>query len=375
MKKFRLIIFLFVLFWVLSFYAALWLSPEHEYIDTHRGGALNNNFIAERAAPPYRAIFESMFENGHDGFLNSLFLLRQTSKPKMLIIGSSNAEFAFMPDELSVLFPEYEVHNIAIRESNITQMIKVIQLASLVIPPEILKKSVFVIGITFNNFFENALYKDNSPLSPSAKMPNLDKHIENNFSALLRVNDHSIEPRIPIQFLLMYERAVWPFYYAKYLSRILPPAISNLKLTPDPIEKHPDPSLAYQMALANIDACNDWTGGPDKSFKQEQFSEFGRLIKLLQSTGNRALIVKLPLRSDFENVKLFQQYQTMEESFIISQIPKNDPAIKYLDLNGKVPPFAFWDPVHADEKATPIWSHALWENWKLTPLSERKTGD
>ena len=344
------LVFSLTILWTVAFFVSFYISPEQEYIDTHRGGD-NNDF----GTIQYEASYHSMFPNGTVAFIESLFLLRQNSRPKMFIIGSSSTECAFNPQELSVLFPQYDVHNISIRESNVTQIIQEVQIVAAIIPQKVLEKSVFVVGLTYSSFFENKLYKIN-------KIPNLEKHLKVNLSTFFKLSNHSVEPRLPVSILLFYERAIWPFHYMNYLSRILPEAIKNGKLIPQPYPKQPDKSYSFDVPpgmLNNI--CNDWIGGgPEGIFKDEQFAEFRRLLELVQALKTQTLFVNMPLHPSHDSVRLNQQYQKIWKSFS----SPDSHSIQFVDLQGKMPIFAFRDTSHANPNATPMWSHLLWENWR-----------
>lgn len=83
--------------------------------------------------------------------------LCRTSKPKLLIVGASNTMIGFRPRELGPLLPRYEVHNLSIGASNMTQAHQVVRLAADILPPRVLHRSVFVVGCWYGDMIDNRL--------------------------------------------------------------------------------------------------------------------------------------------------------------------------------------------------------------------------
>jgi len=368
-----------VALWIgFAYVVSMHIGPDAERVDlytTYR----NKDF-------PKEFVEQTIYTEGTEHFIRGLHILRNTSKPKMLILGSSNAEIGFRPPEFQPLFPQYEVHNVAVRESNNTQNLQSLDMVQSMLSPEVLRSSVIVLGIWYGAFFPDRLY------GKPGKMPNLEQNVVDLASPFYRVLGNQVKPRLPVRIISLGMKATRSFLYLSYLKRWVQARWDYLTAMPLPASAKAGSELvdaflriSQNNGMAKVPrrdpgkppaataSWRTWTDCLNGEIPSEQFDALEEFAARVRTMGATLVLVDLPLPSAFREEPLWQYYRRrLPESLKRMGVPTT---VKYVDLQGMVPDDSFRDTVHSRRNWSPEWAHVLWRNWPLPEPSIQNPAD
>jgi len=291
----------------------------------------------------------------------------KTTKPKIIFIGASNTVRGFRPEQFVSYFPGYEIHNMAVSASNLSQTKRIIELAYEVMPKEAQGKSIFVLGLAY------MLLMDNKVLWHSQLM---DIENEELRFGLYQQKDGSIKPQVPQKYFSYYVKFLQPFfylnnvtssfgakikYYFEVISRVLLKS-KNPAFTPTNDERPVVDEVYKKWAL------NKWhenMGTEDDTVSEDQFMVLLDIAKLVSEHGGKLIIVDLPLPAwHQESSKHFKDYQFKKKKILsMASSLGNVYYINMQDLNNNVD---YIDSAHPSPKATYKWSR--WLSQKMSGI-------
>ena len=297
------------------------------------------------------------------------YLLRQTDRPKLLFIGGSQVGFGFRPEDLEVLFPDYEVHNLSLPVSNITEMIQVVSSIRDVLPRSVyLEKSAFVIGVWYGSFYVN------KSLWPKGYTY---FQRESERCRLFKVHGLSVEPLFSPETRFLLVHLMRPYFWCSSVVikvRALlgrSGAYGRVKAFIHDLRQNrrfdwtllwrecPVVDQAYKEAAIRQYAL---AGSPEGILYEEQFLEFTRLRNLVTSTGARMVIVNLPVPPwHMRRAPLYWDYVRRVPSELFVE-PKSG-VVDYIDLSNIFDFESFCDSTHPTRRAASIWSARLAAYW------------
>lgn len=309
----------------------------------------------------------------HDSWLEILcydsWRLRESSQPKLVILGSSNARIGFRPAELQPLFPEYEIANLSGSAANISDIRQTFELLHIVFPDEVFKKSVFAIGMFYGIYQEKG--------SPETIRVNegLLK------TGLYRREGGNIRPIVPAKYMYTLIRILRPFnflnsilvnikkYYNNFLIKIK--EMLRIKkywgneLTPhEDVNGHTSQKgyLTEEDKRWWIERHSQYKNGEDL---KKGVKELSRLCREAQKWGGTVVLIDLPLPDwHMEMSSFFKDYQKEKLNYIHKATQYD--SVHYLDLqygNGLTDEANFKDATHPKDNVTALWSKSLKERW------------
>ncbi|RJP17961.1 MAG: hypothetical protein C4520_15250 [Candidatus Abyssobacteria bacterium SURF_5] len=285
--------------------------------------------------------------------------LQRNERPKLIVLGSSNALFGFRPDELQPLFPQYEAANLSLPGSNMTDTRQVIELLEQLLPAHVKDKSLFVIGIFYGSVYGNG-HNVNEALVESR---------------LYRWNGDGIRPIVPAQRVDLLVRVLRPVLV---LNRPLKNSLSffhSLSSNRPAAAEAAPPAVIRQPSgekIVQIDR-NQWKQRTDNTdsrcrFENEErgFEELVRVCDLIQSCGGKLLLVDLPLPEWHQNVSEYhEKYQAQKQQHLAEAL--RYPSVYYVNLleNEKLcDERNYLDATHPGPVAATLWSKTLRQRWE-----------
>ncbi|HMK36647.1 MAG TPA: hypothetical protein VK463_16355 [Desulfomonilaceae bacterium] len=278
--------------------------------------------------------------------------LGHSMRPKMIFLGASNVLSGFRPTDLETLFPQYEIHNLALGNHNITRFLLEYGVIQRTLKKELLEKSVIVMGIWYGAFTEND--------GPNKKpLLNVEKIFLD--SGLYVRRDGTIGPLFPPEWMPFIVGVLRPYYFAEYLVEVAQFKNRDFGLN---FVQH---DVADELIRPKmIDYFNTWIGRTDGKLAEEQFQELVALRELVDQSSGDLVIVDLPLplwhseRSDY-----YKDYQNRKEKYLTSVT--GSPRIRYINLQedpNLTKAEAYYDGTHPNPSGALLWSKALRQSWK-----------
>ena len=295
----------------------------------------------------------------------------KTLNPKIIFIGSSNVRIGFRPEQFLTYFPDYEIHNMCVGGSNLSQVKKVIELAYEVIPQQSQNKTVFVLGLWYGNLV------DDDVLWASKTMA-----IENEQMryGLYHQKAGSIQPRIPQEFFPYYMKFLYPFLtlnqtfsgFPFYLKESFE-ALCRKILKGKGNHFVPKSTNVEDAIVSESDkerALNFWHQrlGADqyKEFKK-QWIVLENISQLILKHGGKLVIVDMPLPQWNQNrSKDFEDYQIKKDQNL--RLLSSWKDIFYINMQDLNKDEDYYDSAHCKPHATYLWSARLSKELKQIRL-------
>lgn len=335
-----LCLFFSVLLWyAVIFTFSLIIYPNKKYIDTQEVEAF--------ASEPSLVVF------GLTNFID-------TCKNKIFLMGSSDVREGFRPKELKAFFPEHEVHNLSLGASNITEVTDEFNLITLIFPADIIKKSIFVLGIWYGTFIDDQKLWQNG-------YTNIMKHEAHSF--LYKVDNKKISLTVKREILPYFTTLLKPIFVSQHfvskvyffkegISKFLQILFEDRKFDFSVFNQRAYPIINDMYNQKALMFWADFMGIKNGSLKEEQFEKFIILCKQISAFGSKLIIVDMPLPEWHRNhSSLYADYQK-KKVFFLNKIT-NFSNIYYLNIQESQPDFYFYDSVHPKPQITKFWSNTL----------------
>lgn len=275
--------------------------------------------------------------------------LGATPAPKMIFFGPSNVTSAFRPDEVRRLFPEYEVHQLALGFHNMSHARLEAGLLTRTLPPEVLRASVFVLGVWYGAFVENGHHKLFDMESVFVR------------SGLFRRGGAGVEPIARPALLPLLVHLLRPFHFAQWLWESKAGTVR-----PHQVDRFVNAPAKGREKEESLEAIEDkWLRRPDRTLADQQFEELVETARLLDAAGARLVVVDMALpRWHTEHARYLPSYQRQKERYWaqLAALPRT----RVIDLT-RVEEIsvdeAFYDLNHVTLEASVKWAEALKARW------------
>lgn len=277
-----------------------------------------------------------------------------TAAPKMIFFGPSAVTSAFRPPEIRQRYPAYEVHQLSLGWHNVTHAKLEARLMIESLPPEVLAKSVFVLGIWYGGFVENGhphLFDMEAVFLQSGLFVRQGGVV------------HPIASPAALPVLLQLMR---PFHFAQWLVE------SKLgTYRPHEFDRFVNAPARPGEKEASLKVIEDeWLRRADRTVADQQFDELVEVAKLVDRSGARLVIVDLALpRWHSEHASYLPSYAAQKEKYWAEL--KKFPRVEIVDLTGAekiVDDENYYDLNHVTIEGTAAWADALKARWS-PPLS------
>jgi hypothetical protein len=288
--------------------------------------------------------------------------LSASGKKKLIFLGSSNVEEGFRPSEIKMFCPEYEIHNLAIGASNITQLRQVADLLFSAPPAGSLDGSVFVLGIWYGSFVHDAARWKKGVTSLERELFRYRTY---------RMHNGKPVPTFGWKALPYWNLALRPvFFISGIIENLENEAFPKMKRFAAVCihERQVDFGILYgkntRDAVAEKDKkyalsyWRDYMNTPDECLVDEQFKELLALCEVLEKKKVRVILVDMPLPQwHSERSPYFRCYQRKKTEFLGKVLASM--AVTYIDLQDMGLDSDFYDSTHPVPEVTRYWSYRL----------------
>jgi hypothetical protein len=278
------------------------------------------------------------------------------SQPKLLLLGASNTMAGFKRAEVQARLPQFQVHNLAVGGSNLSQIVQVAELVREVQPAAARKQTHYVVGLWYGLFASDAARWHTPDRTPG----DTDIDIERYRYGFYRRTPIGAASLLPVGKLDAAVTLIHPYLVLDKLARDAtvsvraqlsgkPAALSDAErnarvITPAEQQKY----LAF---------WRDYMG-PSEQLADEQFERLAALVKLISKDGGSVMLVDLPIPSWHANgSSLAQQYQQRLQRALPELTAL--PGVTFLPLAVDAVDADFSDEVHPKPRVTPVWAARL----------------
>jgi hypothetical protein len=276
--------------------------------------------------------------------------------PKVLLLGSSNAQEGLRPPLLAPYVPGWEVHNLSISASNVTEAGQIVSLVDEVLPPA--APTVVVLGIWYGLFMDNQTRWKEHRSHVASEARRID---------LYRDRDGTLERRVPLVLFDAATELLRPQLLIEGATRHLEHR-TTCALFGERCIGVRDRETMKSDAAQKASMLRDWmeTMGPPP-LTDEQFLVLDQLARSLMLRGRKLLLVDLPVpRWHAAASPHLADYQGRKRRFL-------DPLIaagaSYLDLQSLDEEDDFYDLAHPRPSRTHRWNEPVGE--RLRTLVQR----
>jgi hypothetical protein len=272
----------------------------------------------------------------------------------IFLLGSSNTAQGFRPPQLQPLLPRYEIHNLAIGGSNVTQTRQIIDLVYEVLPPASKSHNIFVLGIWYGLFVDNQTRWKNGDTFID---------IEKLRSPLYKKENGQVKLCLPSRFLDYFTGLTRPYLFMDKVVQAFFPAdvIDFNEWVAHKFARRPDQDTVIlddnykKTALA---FWKDYMGSGNDGLPEDQFLMLDQLVDIIVQNRDKIIIIDLPIpKWHSENSRFFRDYQKKKKPFLEKIIAsKKARYFNYQDMDSE---FDFYDSAHPKPKIAKKWSERL----------------
>ncbi len=288
--------------------------------------------------------------------------LLRSAAPKIIFLGASNTQEGFRPDRIKVYFPLYEVHNLSIGASDLTQTKQVIELVYEMVREEDRPKVVFVLGLWYGALVENSV---------RWTTPFTDFENEQLRYGLYVKESGDIRAAIPPKLFSFYIKFLYPYlafdralgvskefvkqffedsarFLLKGQRQRSPPHLQDSKDIDSVIVDQADRKHAFKY-------WHEYMGREDDTISTEQLDVLLDIAQLVKENGSRFVIIDMPIPAwHAQQSAHFRDYQTKKKEYLFKAV--SDYGASYFDMQKFDNDFDFYDSAHPKPRTTQEWS-------------------
>ncbi|MCQ9207315.1 MAG: hypothetical protein NG740_05515 [Omnitrophica bacterium] len=302
---------------------------------------------------------KTIFQTSERYIIFALPKILSSPKKKIFFIGASNVRDGFRPKELQSVLPEYEVHNLAVSGSNITEMHDVVNILQL-LPEDLMKKSVFVIGIWYGSFVDDEKHWGTANSSVITEALRYGLYRLDSGKPKLRVKmDYLSYATVLLRPCLFLQRLITKVYvYGDRLRTFAHNLLRKKRIDFSAVFNPRRPGLDEAYKRVALRRWQDFMGTKNGSFKDEQFEKFLDLSKLVNKSGAMLLIVDMPLPEWHRRGSPYWRNYQKKKNYYINEALKLGN-VRYVDLELEIEDKDFRDSVHPQPEVTKQWGILL----------------
>jgi hypothetical protein len=225
-----------------------------------------------------------------------LFFMRDalaTPRPRVFVIGASNANVGLRPFEVQTGVPCALVNNLAVGNANVTEIGQIVDLVHAVHSPDGRSRNTFVFGIWFGLFSDSQDRWPNSLRDP----PETDIEAELYRYGFYRRAADGPQSRLPAAWLPVEGILIRPFVVAESIARQLTESLRGYFFVRPPKRTEAEREAVHFSAEDQREAAAYWYNlmGRKDDISGEEFTNFENLIERLLEARENVVVVDLPL--------------------------------------------------------------------------------
>ncbi len=344
----------------LALMAILWLAFHHVLY-----GYPNIQSVVDTDDEIFRLTHPSPLAH----LVEEFHLLSRTDRPKLVFIGGSSAEYAFRRAHLAPLFPEYEVHCLAVHGAYggrwMQETFEIMKAAFAAIPPQSRLGSVFLFGTILPTFYPASLQQTEVYFTPARiqLFPRL--YVENGTEAA---------PRFGMAATTCIHRIIRPFWI---LRRVLTIGVevndiyAGIKwLKQNESDHGADPGTEgfddienpgrVKAVLQHAKQMHQEDSSEKMHFSQESIACLDRMLTFVHDNELQCVLILLPYSDTQRDGVLNDFSQTIQG--MVAQYNGSD-TLHFLDHSSAMPTSCMYDLYHIKRSASKQYAMILRESW------------
>ena len=300
----------------------------------------------------------------HNAFIQDIWNLSNSDRPKMIFLGSSNTMFGFSRKSVQPIFPEYEVADCALPAGGVESVLQIVELIQDILPRDVLDKSVFVVGISYHLIFSH----DEGIAEPLLK------------SGLYKLKDHRILPIMSPDKIHIIIRILRPHFFIqrkwtrvkRYFPRLLNKIHQRVADGKDEGKRIDDFSVNRRLSEKRKKQLVRFHTSTFRPGDKEGFLKLLDVCEAVEKRGGKLVLLDMPLPKWYqERASLHHKYQDTKGKYLESAL--DFQCVRYINLL-KVPEFA-------EESMFRDASHVIYPNmlaqfvrdgWNVEPPVEKR---
>lgn len=312
--------------------------------------------------------------------------LARADRPQIVVLGTSVAAGAYPPALLQSRLPGFTVTNLAMPGATMTEILQLFDEARWVLPPQLLRKSVLVLGVSYTSFcpdvvrYQCVAASKRAWWKPPGVVTNVRKAADRS-PPILGI-EHPLRAVLPRWLVLAGKQRlrVWgrllevmPFHPGAQLAqaefwRLQTRSMLRERERHEAVFPRPQPSPGWLSGMSFEEQTKwilaEW-GKAGTLLDQSQFVNLSRLLSRATSAGMIVVIVDLPLHSEHRlHAHVLPEFHARLGEAVAAHPDRG--LVHLLDLTEALPDCNFLDPVHAKEGNADAWVDLLVDH--LRPL-------
>jgi hypothetical protein len=284
-------------------------------------------------------------------FMNRQRLEATSIKPRVIVLGASNAAFGIRPDALEARVPTVSVQNMAIGGANMTEIHQALDLAQSSLSDADERRTIFVVGSWYGVFMDNEVRWSSADRTAG----DTDLDIERYRYGFVRRDKSGPMEVIPDRTIDTATLAIYPLLALDKVSRDMTAGLRKrfLGRAKNLSDEQRNAKIVSDTERARMMAYWRTAIGHDQ-LQPQQFAEFDSLIDDALKGGAQVVVADLPIPTWHEQQSpYFLQYQQMKLA-ILSKYSSN-PGFGYVNLQYFNRDDSFSDEVHPKPKDRGAW--------------------
>jgi hypothetical protein len=285
-----------------------------------------------------------------------VFLNRAATRPdanRIVFVGASNTAVGFKQREVQQLIPSWEVDNLSVGGSNMTQVAQIVDLVQDLQSPAARRRTTFVIGMWYGMFVPDEFRW----ATADRHTGDTDIDIERYRYGFYRRGEGGPRQILPSDELSLGVMLIHPYLVFDDLSRAVSKGFRE-RLRGKPA-KRTDAERNASIVPENerVTALEYWREQmhSDGPIAAEQFLVLRDLIARILAQGSKAVLVDLPIPHwHEERSPYYNDYLHRKETLLTDLEGK--PDFRYLEMAGQNDDLDFSDEVHPKPRVTPRWA-------------------
>ena len=343
--------------------------PSEQLIDIHR--------YAGQGRPDEQMALQALLD---------IATFARATRPQLMVLGASGAAGGYPPSVVHSRLPGCTPSNLALGGATVTEVRRLLDEILWSTPPDILRQSVLVLGMTYAMFCSDAQRYPMNPRTPPLwwQQPRITTHTQ----MAVRRHPLILDSGSPVRRVLprglvlaaMQRLRIWsrlseflPLHPGEWLAqrgrwRIQTSSMKQAREQREARFPRPKPILEWFLGLS-VKEQTEWftqeyrrTG---EILDDAQFDRFASLLDCAASAGMTVVAVDLPLHSEHRrHSPVFHSFKTRLCELVAAHT--HGSRVHYLDLTEALPDEDFGDLAHAKKDRIDTWVDLLVE--RLRPL-------
>jgi hypothetical protein len=288
-------------------------------------------------------------------------------RPRVLVMGASNANVGLRPFQIQTGVPCASVSNLAIGNANVTEIGQIVDLVHDVQSPATRSQNTFVFGTWFGLFSDGRDRWPNSSRDP----PETDLEAElYRYGFYHRAADKP-QPRLPAAWLPLQGVLIRPFIATEVVARQLTDRLRGYFFVRHQKRTDAEREAVHFGEEDRREATTYWYNmmGRKDNISAEEFTNFENLINRLLDAHEKVVVVDLPLPKWNQEISVYDSKYRQRLPGLIKTFAGRE-GFAFSDLSGlSIDDDDYSDEVHPKPSLAKLWAERLGKTVKSIACS------